>query len=243
MKGGVVIIGSLFWDPHQGENKNLRKNWRSKRLNMNEAIHIITPIRYGRESNKILTMVFSKQAELNSELGTAYLIPFKNRNITGFRGISNQVEYLSEAEGCKDRKFVKGDKKIWCVIGILFNPKFDAEKKEKLLLSFQSRLNDDGLGNIHNRICIPPEPSIISSFGEINMNWIKSINTNEQDKVDEFDFIIATCTVPNISAYPTSKDFYEALENDTRKYFFNNLKSGITTFQDREIIALLNSGK
>jgi len=32
MKGGVLIIGSLLWDAHQGKHLNARKNWRSKRL-------------------------------------------------------------------------------------------------------------------------------------------------------------------------------------------------------------------
>lgn len=62
MIGGVLIIGSLFWDKDQGTFINLRIYWRKKRLLFDKRIHIFVPTRYGRKSDDgVYTMVFSKE--------------------------------------------------------------------------------------------------------------------------------------------------------------------------------------
>ena len=63
LKGAILIIGSLLWDPDQGNEKGARKTWRNKRLKMEDRVHVKVPIRYGRLSgsvhNRHFTMVFS----------------------------------------------------------------------------------------------------------------------------------------------------------------------------------------
>jgi hypothetical protein len=40
MKGGALIIGSLFWQDYLNEvGDDIRKNWRSQRLKMGEPIY------------------------------------------------------------------------------------------------------------------------------------------------------------------------------------------------------------
>src|SRR6478736_6100473 len=112
MKGGILVIGSLFWDPDQGANKGAREEWRKKRLNMDKKIHVFAPIRYGRLSTgKSYTMVFSKEVEGAKELGTAFIIPFRNNSVK-WKGLLNQARYLSEAEGAGD-KLAKGVQEVW----------------------------------------------------------------------------------------------------------------------------------
>jgi hypothetical protein len=235
MKGGVLIIGSLLWDKHQGKHLNARQNWRTKRLNFNKRIHVFAPIRYGRTSNGIYTMVFSKSAEINNNWGTIYFVPFK-KEIDSFNGIYNQAQYLSNAEGAKDMKLVKGIDEKWCVIGILFNPNFDNERKMALLNSFQQKLNEEDLNDEYTKFCIPPEVSILSAQGEINIKWPKPTNPKNQEELKSFDFMIATCPKQNITTYPDAATIRAAIPNDGRDYFYKNIANGITTFQDREIM-------
>jgi hypothetical protein len=236
MKGGVLIIGSLFWDIHQGKHLNARQNWRSKRLKFSNRIHVFAPIRYGRKSGKnVYTMVFSKLAEINNNWGTAYFVPFK-KEINSFQGIINQAKYLSNAEGADDNNLVKGNGAKWCAIGIIFNPKFDKQKKVELLNSYQLKLNEENFNTEYSKFCIPNEISILSNQGEININWPKAVNLKNEKELNNFDFIIATCPQQNLKTYPDAKTVKDAALNDGRNYFYHNILHGITTFQDREIM-------
>lgn len=100
---------------------------------------------------------------------------------------------MSRAEGGKDVNLVKGNQDKWCIIGILFNPIFDPKKKENLLKALERILNAQGLEYEYSRFCIPPETSILSNRGEININWPKTIDPKEQASLDNTDFILATC--------------------------------------------------
>lgn len=101
MKGAVLIIGSLLWD-----NGNNRDIWRNDNLNIDNKIPVFAPIRYGRKSEKSYTMVFSKELEDSNNLGTAFVVPFKEE-IKSFKELLNQVRSLSRVEGNKDNKLTR----------------------------------------------------------------------------------------------------------------------------------------
>jgi hypothetical protein len=236
MKAGVLIIGSLYWDKHEGEHLNVRKKWRDERLEMDGRIHVLCPIRYGRKSGKgVFTMVFSKSIEQTKQWGTAFAVPCQ-APIDEFKDLLIEAEWMSYAEGANDRKLVKGIENKWCVIGILFNPSFDANEKKKLLDEYQSILEKQGLGKVHEKFCIAPELSILSPQGEILIEWPKAVDPEKQAALDQHDFIIATSPRQNQPAYPDAKYIKAEVRNDARKYFYNNVASGITTYQDREIV-------
>ena len=238
MKGGILIIGSLFWDNNQGEKINFRKTWRNKRLNIKDKIHVKAPIRYGRTglNKETYTMVFSSEIDKDEKFGTAYVVPFKNIEIKSFKGILNQARFLSEAERSNNKKLCKGNVDKWCTIGILFNPNFDSVKKNKILKKWEKSIRkDDGLID-HLDYCIEPEQSILSNKGEILINWLNPVDINKKKELNSFDFIIATCTKQDLKKYPKSELLKETFLNDKRKYFYKNIENGITTFQDREIL-------
>ena len=147
---------------------------------------------------------------------------------------------LSNAEnsnGNKDSKLSKGNKIKWCTIGIIFNPKLEKEKKNNLLEKWQQIIiNDDGLKDYMEYCINNTEKSTLSEKGEILINWLTAVNPKNQNKLNEFDFILATCTKPNIKEYPKLRELKESVLKDTRGYFFNNITNGITTYQDRKII-------
>ncbi|OJX49783.1 MAG: hypothetical protein BGO88_08485 [Flavobacterium sp. 38-13] len=242
MKGAILIIGSLLWDPDQGEYKNFREKWRNKHLNMDDSIHVFAPIRYGRESKgrPAHTMVLSKETDTKEKLGTAYVVPFKNNPLTSDEVLS-QAKELSKAEGKGDDKLVKGNQKKWCVIGLLFNPSIDLEKKKGLLDKFTLQLQSDGLAENHRLFKIGNEPSILNENGEIKISWLEPVDTKNKEDIDSFDFIMATCTRQNLKNYPDADEILRLVKIDNKqKYFLNNNKHGISTFQDQEIIDKLN---
>jgi len=235
MKAGVLIIGSLLWDNDQGDNKDHRKKWRLERLLAEEKIHVFAPIRYGRESDGVYTMVFSKETVANNEWGTAYVLPCK-KTIETFRDLKLEAEQLSNAEGAKDSKLVKGGKsEKWCIIGIIFNPSFEQTLKEQFLNEYVELLNDHGISEEFKKFCIGQETSILKVNGEIDIEWPKAIDPDQQKSLNSFDFIIATCPQQNLTAYPAAEAIANGVLKHTRKYFFNNIANGITTFQDRAI--------
>ncbi len=242
IKCGVLIIGSLFWDDHQPDNKNQRKNWRRTRLLMSDTIHVKAPIRYGRLSRKAqkhYTMVFSKNAEIKNKLGTAYLVPFRNTKIAYIKGLKNQAEFLSQAENIKgknNKKIVKGEKKIWCTIGLIINPNLCSEKIEFILTQWKKLIKNQGKDGDYKEYKIGKEKSILSERGEILINWINSVNKNNQKKIDEFDVILATCTKPNVPKYPCIHKMTNNIFKDKRQYFYNNIQNGIFTFIDNKIL-------
>ena len=73
VKIGVLIIGSLFWDP-----SDPRKKWRCERLDPLVAKrHVRAPIRYGRKSStrgNSYTMVFSAGL-CEKKFGQAIVVP------------------------------------------------------------------------------------------------------------------------------------------------------------------------
>lgn len=234
LKGAILIIGSLLWDPDQNNKIGFRKAWRSKRLLMKDKIHVKAPIRYGRRSgrNQNLTMVFSKDCDNENRIGTAYLIPLK-KIIKSFKGIENQARFLSQAEGASDNKLKKGIKSEWCTIGIQFNPNFNKDVKSEILAKWKAKvLYDGGLKNVEIY------KSVLSTGGELTINWLSAVNKNDQKIINEFDFILATCTVPTENLLPNEKEISKDVVIDDRKYFFKNIQNGITTFQDRGVIKI-----
>ncbi|MCB0439771.1 MAG: hypothetical protein KDD20_13610, partial [Mangrovimonas sp.] len=74
---------------------------------------------------------------------------------------------------------------------------------------------------------------IIDKNGFLKIEWT--------DEMDEFDFLIATLTVPNPKSLLNEQIIAEKInETGYYEYFLNNYKNGIRTFQDEGIITKLN---
>jgi hypothetical protein len=91
LNAGVLIIGSLFWDPDP-----VRVAWRDARLAMDSAETVTVPIRYGRLSSsrgKSYTMVFSRLCQP----GQAKLLPCVQM-ISSLQDLIREAECLWKAE-------------------------------------------------------------------------------------------------------------------------------------------------
>ncbi|HEX8289660.1 MAG TPA: hypothetical protein VF556_16875 [Pyrinomonadaceae bacterium] len=248
LKGGVLIIGSLLWQDYVRRKSNtIRLDWRNNHLELKSAIGVKTPIRYGRISGGgVYTMTFANSCR-GKNLGTGFVVPFRNNPITNFTQLRDEARELARAEGM-DRTFISSiDRNPWCVLGILFNKKKKSKANitavsnwwEKQLIQdedysrFQSA--DFGLGK---------EKTCILSNGVLNIPWVVPIKSQDKKELGEYDFVIATATLPTRDKYPSIKKLVSAVERDTdRRYFLRNYERGITTFQDERVNAKLKSSK
>lgn len=233
LRGGVLIIGSLFWqdDLKPERNDQIRKKWRDEHLNMAESNNVLVPIRYGRLSgsekkgNVIYTMVFDNSLP-ESNYGIAKVVPFKNEIVKNWIEIEKEAKEMSKAEG-EGEYFIKG-MTGWCVCAIIFNPKLSLEKQSFILDEWANSIkeNVEGFGFFsQNR-----DRYNVDENGKLLLKWPKYAN--------EFDFLIATSTKAeaNLSEI-TPKEIVKYIDN--REYFIPNTEVGISTFQDKEIKELL----
>lgn len=249
LKGGAIVIGSLLWQNHLKDEDNIRKNWRQSRLKEDSKILVKLPIRYGRYSKGgIYTMVFSNNCYRYKQLGTGYIIPFKANPIGNFRQLLSEAEAMSEAEGMKEGLW-GGKKEIWGKMGILFNDsRIDKRTKRSILGCWQEQFRDDD-GRLMS--CdfkfVGNEHPCITKKGELTIRWVEPVNRRRLRRVSKFDFLIAAATMPRHETgekgnYPRTEEIATSVMNDkTRCYFRNNLKSGITTFWDDDILNKLES--
>lgn len=247
LTGGVIIIGSLLWQDHLN-NDNIRKNWRNYHIDNKSKIMVKLPIRYGRYSNKdcIYTMVFSNNCQRYKRLGTGYIFQFKSNPIKNFKQLLFEAKAISIAEGMNGN-FWGGNKDIWGNIGILFNTsKINKKIKEDILITWGKKFLDNNgnlkignfrLNNVRN------ERPCISNEGKLTIKWIEPVDKRDSNQVSDFDFLIATATKPqhritSLECYPNDiKEIVTSIKTDTKRYYFiNNLKRGITTFQDNAIL-------
>jgi len=232
---GILVIGSLFWD-----KKDYRSKWRNSRLDVDNKINVKVPIRYGRKSctrNNTYTMVFSESCHDERKLGTAIVLPCKNP-ISNRQDIINEAKALWNAEQKEDRQIKDKISAKWGAIGLLVHPDRDIPVSilNEWITFYQSSM-DEKFDNNN----VP-----IDNKGFLQLEWPKSVDANEP--VD-FDFILATVTVPSYISNDNSDKRDPNPEEIAQEwirahkaveYYTNNRKDNITTFQDKEISKELN---
>ncbi len=229
LKGGVLIIGSLYWqdDKEKDSGDKIRKTWRDENLDMATSIDVEVPIRYGRfssQNGKTYTMVFDNSL-LPEQYGIAKCVSFL-KPFTTFDEIKDAIAKLSEAEG-DDKSFIKGNT-AWCVCSVIFNPKrVNTSIKSSILKSWENELSTIQIGN--KKFIKNPKEYSISKQGELEIPW--------PENIVDLDFMIATAILPKNRKgieKVTPSEIAKFVAN--RNYFYPNHKAGIRTFQDEEII-------
>lgn len=232
LTGGVLIIGSLIWDTDKQ-----RVDWRNNFLQVKKQIPVVAPIRYGRISKDrkcTFSMVFSNDCNETLFKGAGIFVPFKDNPIN-LEKIKTHSQELIKSE----RKLAKLENNNnnwgWGALTICLNPEIlngNSKKSEhaKLLLYYWNEKYSNGFNPEEYKV--GNEFPILSKQGVLKFNWTEELN--------EYDFIIATATKPNIEIYPTAKIIAERMiTNEYTEYFNKNLAFGISTFQDKEIASHL----
>lgn len=226
-KGGAIIIGSLLWD-----NEPKRIKWRKLYLESSKnIIPIKARIRYGRESSSrknTYTMILSNHPK--TDFGNAYILRFKEI-IKNARNLESQAFAMASAEGLW-KKTGPSLNKNWGTVGLLINPKLEETRNLEIIKERWTKIYSEYNLNPSDYI-IEEEPKLIDKNGFLNIEWT--------DEMNEFDFLIATLTVPKPKSLLDEQIIAEKInETGYDEYFLNNYENGIRTFQDEGIITKLN---
>lgn len=232
LKGGVIIIGSLLWD-----NDN-RSEWRKRSLDtLDKKIPVPLKICYGRESSahrhNTYTMVFSNNPFIG--LGQGYIVKFKN-DIKSKEMLKEQAFALAKAEGIWTNKLSFLGKN-WGAVGLLVNENKAIADFIKLMWNelFQKfKCDYERYRFDHSKYCIKRESPVIDENGFLDIEWPVG--------AAEFDFLLATPTVPKPKRILSAKEIAERMiEKNYKDYFENNKECNITTYQDDKILKHLQS--
>ena len=230
MQIGVLIIGSLYWD-----DSVPRTAWRCERLDVERKVRVRVPIRYGRRSTTrgcTYTMVISSGLD-KENFGTAIAVPCTSEDLF------TEAEHLWAAErdaaDGPDGTIARG----WGRVGLLERPSgpLDRKKRERWTDCVHGK---PCYGNLpHGR----DERPAIGKSGFLSIEWPETVNGSPL----EWDVLLATATCPTLDKgeYPSPGTIAQAWQTPKGKsevkYFWNNRKNGIETFQDAEIEAMLRS--
>jgi hypothetical protein len=225
-KGGAIIIGSLYW-----EKTPKREKWRQVYLVTNDnKVPVRIRIRYGRKSSTrqdTYTMIVSNN--LKTDFGTAYILPFKE-TIKNARNLESQAFAMAGAEGLW-KKSGPSLNKTWGTLGLLINPKLENSKSLEIIKERWAKMYQDYDWN-KSDYQIDNEPEIIDENGFLNIEWTEEMN--------EFDFLIATLTVPDPKKFLDEQVIADKInETEYDEYFRTNYENGIRTFQDEKILQKL----
>ena len=229
LKVGILIIGSLYWDPGRDE-------WRKRRLCMRHACDVRAPIRYGRMSESrgnTYTMVFSRSCPP----GQAKAVPC-SKEIETPNDLSEEAEHLWAAE-----RLTNPDGRIsagWGCVTMLLNPERNIPRNISEGWARRVALARP-YGNI---LQTDAEDELVSKQGLMRIEWPRLVR---DESPLPLDILLATATQPMLTGapgvYPTAEIIANAWRNDRAdnvRYFRNNMRDGIQTFEDDAIIRIVD---
>ncbi len=238
-KGAVLIVGSLCWDKNA-----VRERWRRERLKFDKKVYVYAPIRYGKRSltrGDTYTMIISQLCyRKDYGLGTALLVPCK-REVQSYSDLRIEAAELWHAERSNSNIGSFEISQRWGALGILLNPQFNIPEDIRQGWQELYRGQEVKVELVQTKT----ERPIIDDNGFLNIRWPKFVSN---DLPDDVDFILATATQPTLKneRYPTIYTIAQAWLDDNQgfvEYFEQNLKNGITTFQDKRLQAILDANK
>jgi hypothetical protein len=227
---GILIIGSLYWEDD-------RQEWRDTRLRMRDAVDVRAPIRYGRISKgrgNTYTMVFSRDCAP----GQAKAVPCQ-AGVQTAEDLVLEAEYLWAAERRASRNGrISTD---WGCVTLLPNP--DSNIPADILNCWAARVHcAKDYGNVRQT---PGEGVLVDGRGMLQIPWPTLVADNSPVALD---LLLATATQPDLTGdpqqYPTPQAIADKWRNDTEnnvRYFRNNVRDGIHTFEDDAIAAVLDA--
>jgi hypothetical protein len=231
LRAGILIIGSLLWDPDLNEGDRVRAAWRAAHLYSCRKQRVKVKIRYGRLSTSgkrecQYTMTFSNAAGL----GRAYVLPCQ-RPIAQFSDLAAEATALAKAEG-----FVRtsGSWKTFGAVGIAFrsNEVFNAWHHQWIDFS---RRQTSAILEVRNGYRAYGEGPPLSDDATLDIDW--PICEESETDVD-YDVLLATANAPrsiSLGRYDTPVEIAQSVVRRApgkADYFQRNVANGIRTVED-----------
>jgi len=241
LKGGVISIGSLFWETEKNcinkePSKKLgkyRRIWREDNFEK-ESIDIQLPIRYGRKSHNrcdTYTMVFSNSLT-NPEYGNGKVLKYQ-RDLKSFEELFIRVIELAISEGIYKEKSNRRIISNWGSVALVLNNKL--QKSNKGLYEYITIKWSHLFSKYRNTLNPKNYRVDKNEYPTIDLNGMLTIDL--EDKMGEFDFLLATPVEINVPMYPLGKDIADTINKFCYlTYFFENQNHGIVTKDDKIII-------
>ena len=222
---GVLIIGSLYWDPLRH-----RSDWRRDYLNLDGERCVSVPIRYGRQSESradSYTMVFS----LTAQPGRAIVVPCS-------RPVRKASDLVDEAVGlwtAETRTGKNPERRIsakdeWGCVALRANPQHPLA--DELRAGWTEKVSRES--GYRRPRSADGEEDAVDVDGFLTIPWPES-----EDGLDlGVDVLLATATDPMIKdgRYPSAQQIADAWNTRGGRnhidYFCKNRAHGIRTFED-----------
>ncbi len=227
---GVLVISSLYWEPD-------RQQWRDTRLRMEQAVDVSAPIRYGRISEgrgNTYTMVFSRRCAA----GQAKAVPCQD-SVRTPGDLVTEAEHLWAAEERTHRNGRIGKK--WGCVTLLPNPQRNIPVEFRNAWAARIR-TERHYGNIGQA---QGEGELVNKSGILQIAWPALVADNTPVPLD---LLLATATQPDLTGQPRTYAAPETIaaawrndRQDNVRYFRNNVRDGIRTFEDEAIRASLEA--
>jgi hypothetical protein len=165
-------------------------------------------------------------------LGKGWVFPLKNE-VESFDDLLTEAQKMGMAEG-----FQNGLISGWGSIALKLNPNktIDTKIKEQWSNLMLTKLESHQLLITK----LETERSAIDSGGFLTIRWPDQVN--KEMNIDSLDFLISTVPLPTLTKgrYPTVHQIVTSMnKSNYYKYFLNNRKNGIETFQDDKILKRL----
>lgn len=256
IKGGVIIIGSLFWENGRNCLKNqtsinlgkLRTEWRNKYLRISKKKQIKLPIRYGKTSNtrkNTYTIVWSRERLGSNSSGL--VIPFKDKIDFNKKGVlETQVIEMAKAEGIYKLTGNYSHRLAtdWAVMSIWIK---DTAHRPNILAEWQAIVNTNSFA-FH---LIRNNPYRVRSYADYSWNNNILLNQNfeliDVDINTDLHFLLLAYTKAdyvnqnNQEDYPNPKTIADNFKRNRYKTYFNrNHNNKIITADNEEILKELN---
>lgn len=218
---GVLVIGSLRWDPE-------REEWRKARLDLGDSYQVRVPICYGRFActRQSYTMVFAPD-QPESRFGQAIAIGCNSQDII------EEAKWLWAAES--NTSISRRVSAVWGCVGLLPNPN-SKRSLSRLLRSWRDFIGECKDRRSNYRMLAAANAGI-DEEGFLKICW----PSLDAESSPPFDALIATATKPTqrASGFLSPQEIAGAWKTPCGKrevrYFWNNRKYGIRTYQDKEI--------
>lgn len=235
MRIGLLIIGSLYWDPSP-----VRKRWRQARFGCGGQHRVKIPIRYGRRSNKrggTFSMVFAMSCSPPESQGCGLVVPARAECCEPDHLIEEASQLWAAERDCSRVGGISAD---WGRVCVLPDP--DARGVEGLLHAWQEKVQ--GVGSAYRAVPAADgeEQVLEAATGLARFRWPLDVDTAEP--LAGFDLLLMTATEPTLvrGTYSPASEIARSWREDKKdnvSYFHNNRHHGITTFEDEEILRIL----
>jgi hypothetical protein len=238
---GVIVKGSLLWKVAPMRNKwlthfvlddNTTSPLRVKDVENRYKIPVSIPVRYGSFSSEGIDTFLSNHT--STLPGQGFILPISN--VVSSLVLSRKAEAFAHAGGVWKGNG-SGYGNPTGAVGLLMNPAIDLKDEQGADIfrrKWTESFEENSAGFDYTSYQVERELPVINQDGFLQIPWTP--------EMDEFDLLLSVVRVPEPRKLLTAQEIAEQIiKQNYRVHFDKNMEHGVRTFQDEEIISILDS--